>query len=403
MSRKFTLASTGIALLLIMGSCEKITTPSASQSDEVFLTGALQSSGSLVEGQYIVVLKEGTISLGKSKAAVSGLAARIMADNAVTEGTVELVYTHALAGFMARMSARDAIKLEADPRVKYVEQDRVIALAPPPGKGKPPKDDGGGETTQVIPWGIERVGGATNASGSEHKAWVIDTGIDLKHADLIVDVGLSANFVTRGKDSPKDGHGHGTHVAGTIAARNNDIDVVGVAAGATLVAVRVLDNSGSGFYSWVIAGVNYVAEKASDGDVANMSLGGPPSQALDDAVLGAASTGNTAGTGVIFSLAAGNSGDDANNYSPARVEHGNVYTNCLIYWSNFGTAIEFAAPGVGILSTKKGGGTTTMSGTSMSAPHVAGLLLLGNVNSDGQVCLGSDPDGDIGRDPIAHN
>ena len=402
MFRKFTLASTGIALLLIIGSCEQITTPITTQSDEAFITGAILPSGSRVEGQYIVVLKEGTISLGKSKAAVSGLAARIMADNAVTEGTVELVYTHALAGFMARMSAVDAIKLEADPRVKYVEQDRVIVLAPPPGKGKPAKDDGDGQTPQETPWGITRVGGTT--SGSVHKAWVIDTGIDLKHDDLNVDVSLSANFVTRGKDSPQDGHGHGTHVAGTIAALDNTIDVVGVAAGATLVAVRVLDNRGSGFYSWVIAGVNYVAANASDGDVANMSLGGPPSQALDDAVLGAA------GNGILFSLAAGNSGDDASKYSPARVGHTNVYTisaigevDCLTSWSNYGTPVDFAAPGLGILSTKKGGGTTTMSGTSMSAPHVAGLLLLGIVNSDGLVCIGSDPDGDEGRDPIAHN
>jgi len=399
MSRKLALASTGIALLFIIGSCEKITTPVSTQSDEVLGTAELQRSGSPVEGQYIIVLKERELSLGKSKAAVSGFAARIMADNAVAEWSVEIVYTHALVGFSARMSELDAIKLEADPRVKYVEQDRVIALAPPPGKGKPPKDDGGGQDPQVTPWGITRVGGAGNGSGET--AWVIDTGIDLKHDDLNVDVSRSANFVTRGKNSPKDGHGHGTHVAGTIAALDNSIDVVGVAAGAALVAVRVLDNSGSGFYSWVIAGVDYVAANASAGDVANMSLGGPTSSALDDAVE------NAANRGILFSISAGNSGDDANNYSPARVEHANVYTvsaigtdDCLPSWSNYGNPpIEFAAPGVSILSTKKGGGTTTMSGTSMSAPHVAGLLLLGDVTSAGVAC--NDPDGN--PDSIAHN
>ncbi len=403
MSRKFTLASTGIALLLIIGSCEKITTPAPTQSDEFFGSGELQPSGSLVEGQYIIVLKEGNLSLGKSKAAVSGFAMSIMADNGVTEGTVELVYAHALTGFSARMSELDAAKLEADPRVEYIEQDKVITLTPPTGKGKPPKEDGGGEAPQETPWGITRVGGAVDGTGKT--AWVIDTGIDLKHDDLNVDVSRSTNFVTRGKNSPNDGHGHGTHVAGTIAALDNAIDVVGVAAGATLVAVRVLDNRGSGFYSWVIAGVDYVAANASAGDVANVSLGGPPSTALDDAVSGAASKG------ILFALAAGNSGDDANNYSPGRVEHENVYTisaigtpdDCLTSWSNYGTPIDFAAPGAGILSTKKGGGTTTMSGTSMSAPHVAGLLILGIVSSDGQVCLGSDPDGDVGRDTIAHN
>ena len=398
MSGKFTLTSIGIALLLIAG-CEKIATPLVTQPDEVFGTGELLPSGSLVEGQYIIVLRQRELSLGKSKAAVSDIAASIFADNKVAEATVEIVYTHALAGFMARMSELDAIKLEADPRIKYIEQDKVIALAPPPGKGKPSKDDGGGETSQETPWGIVRVGGATDGSGKT--AWVIDTGIDLDHDDLNVDVGRSVNFVTRSKDSPNDGHGHGTHVAGTIAALDNTIDVVGVAAGAALVAVRVLDNSGSGFYSWVIAGVDYVAANAAAGDVANMSLGGPPSDALDDAVR------NAADRGILFSLAAGNSGNDANNYSPARVEHPNVYTvsaidtsDCLPTWSNYGNPpIEFAAPGVGVLSTKKGGGTTTFSGTSMSAPHVAGLLLLGTVNSDGLAC--NDPDGN--PDSIAHN
>ena len=398
MSKKITLASIGIGLLLI-ASCENYSTSIDTQSDEVIGTGELQSSGSPVEGQYIIVLNSREISLGKSKAAVSGLAVRIMADNALGEGAVELVYTHALRGFTARMSQLDAVKLAADPRVDYIEQDRVIALGPPPGKGKPPKDDGGGPAAQETPWGITRIGGAGNGSGKT--AWVIDTGIDLKHDDLNVDVNRSANFVTRGKNSPNDGHGHGTHIAGTIAALDNAIDVVGVAAGAALVAVRVLDNRGSGLYSWVIAGVDYVAANASVGDVANLSLGGPPSDALDLAVETAASEG------ILFSLAAGNSGDDANNYSPAKVEHTNVYTvsaigtdDCLPSWSNYGNPpIEFAAPGVSILSTQKGGGTTTMSGTSMAAPHVAGLLLLGNVSSDGLAC--SDPDGN--PDSIAHN
>ena len=398
MSRKFTLALMGMALLLI-ASCETISTPLTTQPDGDFGTGELLPSGSPVEGQYIVVLIQREISLGKSKAAVSGLAMRIMAENGVADGAVELVYTHALTGFTARMSELEAVKLQADPRVDYIEQDKVIALGPPPGKGKPPKDDGGGQAPQETPWGITRVGGAGNGSGKT--AWVIDTGIDLKHDDLNVDVSRSANFVSRGKNSPKDGHGHGTHVAGTIAALDNSIDVVGVAAGAAVVAVRVLDNRGSGFYSWVIAGVDYVAANASAGDVANVSLGGPPSNALDDAVKNAASKG------ILFSIAAGNSGDVANNYSPGRVEHGNVYTisaigtdDCLPSWSNYGNPpIEFAAPGVSILSTQKGGGTTTMSGTSMSAPHVAGLLLLGNVSSDGLAC--SDPDGN--PDSIAHN
>jgi subtilisin family serine protease len=189
-------------------------------------------------------------------------------------------------------------------------------------------------------------------------------------------------------------------VAGTIGAKNNGQDVVGVAAGATLVAVRVLDNGGSGTYSAVIAGVDHVGANGASGDVANMSLGGPASTALDDAVRAAASQG------IEFVLAAGNSGAHANNYSPARANGTNITTvsafapgDTWASFSNYGNPpIDWAAPGVSVLSTRRGGGTTTLSGTSMAAPHVAGLLLLGNVSSDGLVT--GDPDGN--RDPIAH-
>ena len=385
------------ALILLVVGCERFTEPVGSKPDEFQATDNILPSGTPIEGQFIVVLNKQDVSLGKSMATMSTLARTILEDNAITDGTVGTVYTYALTGFIAKLTEEDVDKLLADPRVAYIEQDKIITLAPPPGKGKPPKDDDK-STPQETPWGITRVGGAGDGTGK--KAWVIDTGIDLKHDDLNVDVSRSVNFVPRGRNSPNDGHGHGTHVAGTIAAIDNEIGVVGVAAGATLVAVRVLDNSGSGFYSWVIAGVDYVAANASAGDVANLSLGGPPSDALDEVVR------NAAAGGLRFSLAAGNNGDEAINYSPARVEAANVYTisaigsdDCMPSWSNWGNPpIKFAAPGVSILSTKKGGGTTTMNGTSMAAPHVAGLLLLSPITADGTAC--NDPDGN--PDPIAH-
>jgi subtilisin family serine protease len=173
-----------------------------------------------------------------------------------------------------------------------------------------------------------------------------------------------------------DCNGHGTHVAGTVAARDNTSDVVGVAPGAPLTGVKVLGCSGSGSTSGVIKGVDWVTANAEKPAVANMSLGGGTSNALDDAVR------RSATSDVFYSIAAGNDGDDACNDSPARVGAGDnngVMTVAATNkqdgeasWSNYGSCVDIWAPGVSILSTRKGGGTTTMSGTSMASPHGAG-------------------------------
>jgi len=327
-------------------------------------------------------------------------------------------YGTALYGFAGSIPEGRLRALQNDPKVLYVERDGIASIPRPGPSGlcdkKPdhPKcqDPPSGEdppeepVTQATPWGITRVGGPVNATGQTGTAWIIDTGIDLDHPDLKVDVARSRNFVSgRGKkaNSPEDGNGHGTHVAGTVAAIDNNRDVVGVAAGATVVAVRVLGNSGSGSISGVTAGVDYVAREFVPGDVANMSLTGAGHfQSLHDAVANAASAG------LKFSLAAGNDGVDAETREPAHVNDDNIYTvsainisDCLASWSNWGNPpVDYAAPGVSVLSTKRGGGTTTFSGTSMAAPHVAGILLLGAIGSDGEAC--GDPDGD--SDPIAH-
>ena len=334
----------------------------------------------VVYGSYIVVLKDGADP--RSVAAIAGV-------------RPNHVYGAALNGFAGELNQGQLNALRRNPNVDYIEMDGVASVPTPRADARP----GGGGGGQTTPWGITRVGGAGDGTGKT--AWIIDTGIDLDHPDLNVDVARSVNFVTQGADqSGDDGNGHGTHVAGTVAAVNNGIDVVGVAAGANVVAVRVLSNSGSGQWSWIIAGIDHVAANAGAGDVANMSLGGPANRAVDDAVIGAAQSG------VRFALAAGNDGDHANNHSPARANHTNIYTvsaiasnNCLTSWSNYGNPpVDWAAPGSGILSTRKGGGTTTMSGTSMASPHVAGLLLLGAIRADGSAC--NDPDGNA--DPIAH-
>ena len=334
------------------------------------------SADARATGSYIVVFKDGT---GPARA----LAQRLAQGQGVTPTHV---YENTIRGFAAQLSPQAAEALARNPNVAYVEADQTLTLAKP-GAG------GGGGGAQTTPPGIVRVNGGVSGAGL--RACVIDSGVDLDHPDLRVNTGLSRTFVSSGRDAQNadDGNGHGTHVAGTIAAVSNGIGVVGVAAGAEIVAVKVLNTQGSGAYSDVIAGVDYVGSGAAGCSVANMSLGGPVSDALDAAVVAASQR-------VRFALAAGNESDNAANHSPARANGPNIYTVSAVdsgdrfaSFSNFGNPpVEVAAPGVSILSTWKGGGYNTISGTSMASPHVAGILLLGAVRTDTRRASG-DPDG----------
>lgn len=343
-----------------------------------------------IPGQYIIVLKgESTVKktqlkYSQMKSVLTNELVSKFSNAQLAKENIIQTYGYAVNGFAAKINKEQLKILKADSRVKLIEQDQMITL----GKPANPGNSGGGSITQPaeeMPWGILRVNGGI--SGSTGTAWVIDTGIDLDHPDLNVDVSRSTSFLG-GKDAlnPDDGNGHGTHVAGTIAAKDNEIGVIGVAAGAKVVAVRVLDSRGSGTYSGVIAGVDYVGDYGAPGDVANMSLGGSYSSALNEAVKTASSNG------VIFCVAAGNDGKDANNYSPAsangefiRTVSASDINNVFAYFSNYGTPIDWCAPGVSIKSTWKGGGYNTISGTSMATPHVAGVLLLGPGQSGGFV------------------
>jgi len=352
-------------------------------------TPALANAGDKISGSYICVFKPGVAN------------ARAEASRAASQGGGALhhVYEHSIRGFSAAMSSAGAAQIQShNPRIAFCEQDQEVeAIQGGPldfrvlGRPSP------SQPQQTVPWGVTRVHGGPGTGSGSGTAWVIDSGISLTHPDLNVDVARSRNFSTG--TSPEDGNGHGSHVAGIIGAKDNAIGVVGVSPGATLVAVRVLNNAGSGTTSGVIAGVDYVAGAGSQGDVANMSLGGGVSQALDDAVVAAAATG------VKFTLAAGNESDSATNHSPARANGPNVYTVSAFAkgtsatdtddpwasYSNYGTPVDFGEPGSSIPSTYKSGGYATLSGTSMAAPHLAGILLVGTAKSGGTV--DNDPDG----------
>jgi len=305
-----------------------------------------------IPDRYIVVFEDSV----QNPAAVANEHAR---ENGLQ---VRFVYTDAIEGYAAVFPNAQALqRVEDDPRVAFVEQDQEVRAV-----------------AQTVPWGIDKIDAdvsstkAGNGSGavSGVNAYVIDTGI-YNHTDLYV-----KNHVNFAGGKNTDCNGHGTHVAGTVGAKDNASAVVGAAPGVPLTGVKVLGCSGSGSTSGVIKGVDWVTANAAEPAVANMSLGGGASKALDDAVRSSATSG------VFYSIAAGNNSANACNYSPARAGAGTnngIVTTAATNsgdkeasWSNYGSCVDIWAPGVSIVSTKKGGGTTTMSGTSMAAPHVAG-------------------------------
>ncbi len=312
-----------------------------------------------IPDQYIVVLKDDIADVD--------LEAERLSQKHLADRSNGHTYKHALKGFSARMSEKQAAKLAADPRVAFVEEDgEVTASAVQTG----------------ATWGLDRIdqrnlpldGNYTfNFTGTAVTAYIIDTGIRTTHNEFGGRATSGFTAINDGQGT-NDCHGHGTHVAGTVGG-----STYGVAKNVNLVAVRVLDCSGSGSNSGVIAGVDFVTSNHAAGTpaVANMSLGGSVSSAVDTAV------NNSINDGVSYAIAAGNSNTNACNSSPARVANAitvgsTTTTDARSSFSNFGTCLDIFAPGSSITSAwnTSNTATNTISGTSMATPHVAGVAAL---------------------------
>jgi subtilisin family serine protease len=316
------------------------------------------AGGKSIEGSYMVVLNEGADA--RSVAAVAGVNPRY-------------VYSAALNGFAGTLNAGQLNALQHNPNVRYIEQDGIATTT----------------TTQTgATWGLDRTDQRAlplsttysyNNTGVGVTAYIIDTGIDRAHAEFGGRALAGFDAFTDGQNS-NDCNGHGTHVAGTVGGAN-----YGVAKGVTLVAVRVLDCGGSGAWSGVVAGIDWAAANHVAGTpaTANMSLGGGASTVVDDAVkrliADGVATAVAAGNGNILGMA-----QNACNYSPARVPEAitigaTTTTDTKASYSNYGSCVDFFAPGSGITSSWIGAGNTetnTISGTSMATPHVAGVAAL---------------------------
>ncbi|KAL1924016.1 uncharacterized protein VTP21DRAFT_7051 [Calcarisporiella thermophila] len=309
----------------------------------------------VLNGNYIVVYKDD-----------ASFAENEIQDQAIKAGVKHVYNLNAFKGYSGKFDAETLKKIRRDPKVKFVELDAEVSI---------------NDVQSGAPWGLARISHRAKLdantkdkyiydanSGNGVTAYVIDTGVYIQHPEFQGRARWGATFAS---DGNTDGHGHGTHVAGTIASKT-----YGVAKKASIVAVKVLNAQGSGTNSDVIAGINWAANDSKKNkkhtSVANMSLGGGASTAVDNAVNSAVDAG------LSIVVAAGNNNGDACNNSPARASKAVTVAASDVNdkkasFSNYGRCVHIIGPGVNVLSTWKNGGTNTISGTSMASPHIAGL------------------------------
>lgn len=347
------LAAASLVLVLVACSGEPLAGPTGQPGVEPLTTDA--QAGQPIPDRYIVVFRDG-VANGRA------LTTQMVRG---AGGELHFSYEHALNGFAATLPAQAIAGISRNPNVAYVEQDSVVTIV---------------GTQSDATWGLDRIDQrdpdldgvySFNATGAGVTAYVIDTGILGDHVDFGGRVRQGFDAIGR-RGSGSDCNGHGTHVAGTVGGSE-----WGVAKEVSLVAVRVLDCRGSGSYSGVIAGIDWVTGDAVGPSVANMSLGGGYSEAVNDAVA------TSVAAGVVYAVAAGNDGADACTKSPASTPTALTIaatdsSDTRTSWSNYGSCVDLFAPGAAITSAwhTSTTATNTISGTSMAAPHVAGAAAL---------------------------
>ncbi|MFK7922387.1 MAG: S8 family serine peptidase [Bacteroidia bacterium] len=411
----FTLSS-GLLILSFLVSCEvefpiEIDSDKAltinELSDEAIETPVVRTrSANFIEGEYIVTFQanlpyfermDAELSMERSsgqrmsQARITEIRAEretiirtylenTLEDYQLDKGAILQHYDGALTkGGLIKMDKKEAETLAKDPRIDVIEPNEVMVLDLNLGaKGRlVPADDGEGK--QMSTYNINAIGGSRNLSNHSNWAFIVDSGIDLNHPDLVVKGAHSMSFVPS-ESSADDKLGHGTHVAGIIGAKDNNMGALGVAAGVPMVAFKVVDRNGYGTKDYLLQAISQLYYIASPGDVVNLSLGTSKSNIINNAIEAAQSK-----LSIYFTIAAGNQAVNADRYSPSDMHGGSIFVTgalnpneTLTSFSNYGNSVNYLAPGKDIYSTFKDGQYAWLSGTSMAAPHVAGILLAGN-------------------------
>jgi hypothetical protein len=386
-----------LLLLSTIWTCSRID-DSLSNGDEI--QSANVSDGDIIPGQYIVLLKVGIkpeksslFCYDEAQGIMRSKTQKVLHNSGISDREPVQVYGSVIEGFTIQLSRAEAMALEKNPAVEGVYPDKMVyaeEIIPDKTaetKGKPkiwPMDP----AVQWTPGGIKTVGGVPDYqsyTGYNNEAWILSTGIDLDHPDLNVDITKGKNFVST--KPPNDDNGRGTFSAGVIAALNNSYGVIGVAPGARVVPVKVLNQRNIGTMSNILAGLNYAYANAAAYDVIDIPfLIVPPDPAFDNAVIACGARPEP----LFVTIPAGGNADDVSNYSPARANGQNIFTVAAItvdfydgtledpctYYSAFGEGVDYYCPGSNVYSTSMGGYYVLQASTAPAASHLAGVLLV---------------------------